>query len=66
MDNLKTVVANMDWALLREQKRHLLKLCEQDRAVHGVVHLIDSIQDAAVEDAVATEEEVFGFVVDEQ
>ena len=64
MDNLKTVFANMDWLLLREQKRHLLSLQDKTGAVQGVVHLLDAIQDAAVEDGIASEETVFGFEVD--
>ena len=59
--------ANIDWVLLRKQKLSLTKLLDNQRArlVHaddlsGILHLIDNIQDCAVESGKWTEKEVFG------
>jgi hypothetical protein len=58
---------NYDWLLLREQKAALLTLIEGNRTsgteaelLQGVVHLIDHIQDTAVDHGNATATEVFG------
>lgn len=47
---------NMDWKLLREQKVHLLNvlstevlLPEEYDALEGILHLIDAVQDHAVD-----------------
>lgn len=55
----------IDWALLREQKFFLLDLTDEvdgkeRELLEGVVSLIDAIQDAAVDEGIATELEVFG------
>jgi hypothetical protein len=55
----------MDWGLLRQQKLILLHLREQvfsneDKdTLSGMIHLLDYIQDIAVEQGLS-EEEVFG------
>lgn len=39
---------DIDWAILSEQKRHLLELISDHQGAHhldGLVHLIDEIQD---------------------
>ena len=53
------LLRGIDWAELREQK---LKLLRQDPDLHddGLICLIDAIQDCAVDNDIATEEEVFG------
>ena len=58
---------NLDWNLLRQQKLLLLELCNKpattpaDRdLLDGIIHLIDGIQDYAVDQGNATEAEVFG------
>lgn len=63
MDILKKI----DYPKLREQKAELLHISEQydkgtisDNALQGVIQLIDSIQDNAVDVLGRTESEVFG------
>jgi hypothetical protein len=58
---------NIDWKLLREQKTTLIYLGVKNTltdheklAVNGIIHLIDGLQDEAVNSGTATEEEVFG------
>ena len=53
----------IDWVLFRAQKQTLDKLIDSGvcpEMLEGVLHLMDRIQDAAVECGEATEEEVFG------
>jgi hypothetical protein len=57
MSVLHDVVRKIDWELLRAQKSSLL-WSGNDLGM-GVVELIDALQDAAVEDGLATEAEVF-------
>lgn len=75
---------NMDWALLRKQKRALLKIIysnghgiygtngrrigrsvevspRDSRLLQGLLHLIDEIQDEAVDLERLSEQKVFGF-----
>jgi hypothetical protein len=65
------VSAEMDWALLREQKAWLVSHAnemvgsdlytpEEVAYADGLINLIDSIQDCAVIDGDATDVEVFG------
>lgn len=68
-------IKNIDWQLLRKQKLTLLEISEQydreysDEAVvikerlkdlQGIVHLIDAIQDHAVDEMGMSSTEVFG------
>jgi len=48
----------LDWTLLREQKQWLL-LHDCDEA-RGLTHLLDALQDEAVDSGMFTENEVFG------
>jgi hypothetical protein len=63
---------NMDWGLLRRQKRHLVTMAndysknalkclkpEEAKVLDGIISLIDAIQDNAVESGQLTEQEVF-------
>ena len=56
----------IDWQLLREQKECLLEMADQTTnsthilAIEGVLSTLDYLQDQAVENGDATEEEVFG------
>lgn len=62
MKNVANAVANIDWPKLQVQKLYLLHLTEtghDNPELWGVIHLIDAIQDAAVEDGVVTEAEAF-------
>jgi hypothetical protein len=61
---LSKVISKTNWELLRNQKEWLWNQ-ESDEAI-GLVHFLDAIQDAAVEDGIATELEVFGELTDEQ
>lgn len=70
-DNMQRMVNNifgmMDWKMLKAQKRLLVDLCtpgakvtqKHAEAMHGLLHLIDAIQDAAVDDLGFTSMEVF-------
>jgi hypothetical protein len=60
---LSKVISKTNWELLRNQKEWLWNQ-ESDKAI-GLVHFLDAIQDAAVEDGIATELEVFGELTDE-
>lgn len=65
MKHTTEAIRKIDWALLRMQKAWLLGW-EDDidfggaHVAPGLINLIDALQDAAVADGVATEEEVFG------
>jgi hypothetical protein len=55
----------VDWALLRQQKSYLLAHAnvadmKDIPLIDGLVHLIDAVQDNAVNEGSASEEEVFG------
>ena len=41
------VLQKVDWALLREQKQALLDVTHDGKPLMGIVHLLDSLQDAA-------------------
>ena len=65
MKNCEEVLRNLNWTLPREQKDYCLN--ERDNNADateiysGLVHLVDHLQDVAVKDGIATEEEeVFG------
>jgi hypothetical protein len=60
---LSKVISNTNWELLRNQKEWLLNQ-GSDEAI-GLAHYLDAIQDAAVEDGLATKLEVFGELTDE-
>ncbi len=64
----ESFIQNIDWKLLSGQKTQLLELIgapapklpmEAVEALDGIVHLIDGIQDLAVQSRLATEAEVF-------
>lgn len=69
-DVLRLVLGDINWPKLREQKQNLLLItenCDESSLVEsltGILHLIDSLQDSAVEFGISTEEEVFGESVD--
>ena len=51
---------NIDWEQLRVQKEQLIDVVDEHPTLSGLVHLIDSIQDYAVDSGIASEEQVFG------
>ena len=54
-------IRKIDWKKLRQQKRWLVAYQGgDDNAAEGLLNLLDHIQDAAVADGLASEEEVFG------
>jgi hypothetical protein len=66
--SVKDVVGNIDWAMLRGQKACIASILVEAAAeghiarvehLDGLMHLIDNIQDAAVDEGVATVKEVF-------
>ena len=60
---LSKVISNTNWELLRNQKVFLWNH-GSDEAM-GLAHYLDAIQDAAVEDGLATKLEVFGDLNDD-
>ena len=64
MTNTMThIIEAIDWVALSTQKNHLLNAIDgkpfDEQSLMGILHLIDAIQDAAVLDGFATEDEVF-------
>ena len=62
----------VDWKMLRKQKLDLLNVIvirdiggKQLESLQGILHLLDALQDEAVEQGEASEEEVFGKATDE-
>lgn len=64
MKHCEEVLRNLNWPLLREQKEYCINEMANNKGAEeiysGIVSLFDHLQDAAVLDGVATEEEVFG------
>lgn len=64
MKHCEEILRNMNWALLREQKEYCVNEAANAPDVaaiyDGIISLIDHLQDAAVLDGIATEDEVFG------
>lgn len=56
--NVTDVVSNIDWELLRKQKRWLIN--QNGELAAGLIGLIDALQDAAVDSGLSTVDEVFG------
>jgi hypothetical protein len=61
------VEVDIDFKLLRKQKRVLISLASDKRtsksrvdALEGIINLLDHMQDAAVESGAASEHTVFG------
>lgn len=53
---------SIDYAALQNQKLHLLHLTDTGHdnvTLWGIIHLIDALQDSAVESGYVTEEEAF-------
>lgn len=60
-------IASIDWKLLKKQKKYLSELASKKRMsyenrilIDGVLILLDTIQDSAIADDLATELEVLG------
>ena len=67
MINEFLIDGNIDWALLRQQKKSLSEAIfnvpyfgETKDNLIGILHLIDNIQDSAIENGKWTEKEIFG------
>lgn len=63
---MENFINKIDWALLREQKETLNNLYNLDKLsfienlhIKGIIKLIDSIQDYAVDEICINEKEVF-------
>lgn len=59
-------VKGIDWNMLKDQKLDLLEALniqclsdKQHQSLTGILHLIDAIQDGAIDDGIATKKEVF-------
>ena len=68
---MENPIEKVDWVLLRKQKLMLLEMmnefsltyfndAEKEGLAEGLINLIDSIQDYAIDELDKTEEEVFG------
>ena len=59
------LIEDIDWELLRKQKRWLLRLDDIPTPIpeeaYGLIHLLDAIQDFAVDVMGVSEKEVFDF-----
>ena len=59
------LIEDIDWELLRKQKLWLLQLDDIPTAIpeeaYGLIHLLDAIQDFAVDVMGVSEKEVFDF-----
>ncbi len=60
---LSKVISDTNWELLRNQKEWLWNQ-GSDEAM-GLAHYLDAIQDAVVEDGIASKLEVFGELTDD-
>ena len=56
---LPEFLSKMDWKLLREQKQYLLDTGIETEPMEGIINLIDSIQDYAVDGLGLSEKKVF-------
>jgi len=54
-----TITLDIDFELLKKQKHDLLKLANKYQSIWGIVHLIDEIQDQAVDECGIDEDMVF-------
>ena len=63
------LIEDIDWEFLRKQKLWLLKLGDGPAAIpdeaYGLIHLLDAIQDFAVDVMEVSEKEVFDFEEEE-
>jgi hypothetical protein len=60
MKTAEELIRNINFPLLREQKRELLEIAEDyDKDVSGIIHLIDAIQDFACDDLKIDEKLIF-------
>lgn len=78
MSEVERVVSGLNFNLLRHQKLALLKCTDPKTGslvknvllyagdLDGIINMIDSIQDAVVEDGIKTEAEVFGEEVNDE
>lgn len=64
MKHCEEVLRNLNWPLLREQKEYCLNEAANNKDAEeiydGIVSLFYHLQDAAILNGIATEEEVFG------
>lgn len=66
MEQLLRFVTFIDWAVLRDQKLAVQQcIGDDDELLTGLLNLLDALQDAAVDDGIATDSEVFGPMLDE-
>lgn len=54
----ENVIRRIDWDKLRAQKQWLIRMHLPQ--ADGLVHLLDALQDAAHDDQLATESQIFG------
>ena len=57
----KDFFESIDWELLRERKSALLKIVDDHPALEGLLTLVDSVQDYAVDELGMPETVVFQF-----
>ena len=58
----RDVIMGVDWRLLQNQKMCLLEITEgDDNVLMGLVNFIEALQDAAIDEGIATSAEVFDY-----
>ena len=65
MDAFAKLAAEVDWPLLQQQKLALIDAVAQQphgsaRLLEGLVHFLDAVQDAAVDNGYVEHSQVFG------
>jgi hypothetical protein len=58
--NCSELIHGIDWALLRKQKAWLLRQAESCTEAHGLVALLDAVQDYAADEMFIDESLIFG------
>jgi hypothetical protein len=64
-DMMIKMIDRIDWDLLSSQKQWLAQQAEHSDEAEGLLNVIDTLQDWAVDVAGLSEEEVFGEKVDD-
>ena len=64
IEGYKSPILNIDWPLLREQKLSLLQMqdgmtTKENNVIDGIINLIDSLQDYAVDELGVNPEDVY-------
>ena len=73
MKNVISLINNVDYAMLRDQKQNLISISvsgkvtsEQRQQIAGLLHFIDNFQNAVSADRIKDDAEIFGESEDEE